>query len=99
METKPMIRELTAEVRFESGIDALVAGKRYAFLAIVGDRYVARLGAAVADEPGYYPIPSIGRIPTACLRCKSTLMRSTPNSASALGLPGSLSPRRSRPGG
>ena len=53
METKPMIRELTAEVRFESGIDALVAGKRYAFLAIVGDRYVARLGAAVADEPGY----------------------------------------------
>lgn len=52
-----MIRELTAEGRFESGLDALVAGKRYAFLAIVGDRHPARLGAAVENEPGYYPIP------------------------------------------
>lgn len=54
---KPVFRELTAEGRFESGIDDLVAGKRFAFLAIVGENYPARLGAAVEHEPGYYPIP------------------------------------------
>lgn len=54
---KPVFRELTAEGRFESGLDNLVAGKRFAFLAVVGENYPARLGAAVENEPGYYPIP------------------------------------------
>lgn len=49
--------ELHPEGRIESGIEHLIAGKRYAFLALVGERYPARLGAAVENEPGYYPIP------------------------------------------
>ncbi|MDZ4053101.1 MAG: hypothetical protein U1E24_07530 [Phenylobacterium sp.] len=52
-----MLRELTSEGRFESGLDSLVSGKRYAFLAVIGERYAARLAAAVENEPGYYPIP------------------------------------------
>lgn len=55
----PMIVELTAEGRFESGLDALVEGKRFAFLAVIGERYAARLGAAVEGEPGYYPVPEV----------------------------------------
>lgn len=54
-----MIRKFTKEGRFECGLDALVAGKVWAFTAVTnykaGPAFV--LGAAVANEPGYYPIP------------------------------------------
>lgn len=54
-----MVRELTAEGRFESGLNELLAGKRHAFLAVIGDRFPAALGVAVEHEPGYYPVPEV----------------------------------------
>lgn len=55
-----MIRKLTFEGRFECGIDALVKGKAYAFVVVTtnGDYAPWGLGVAVANEPGYYPIPA-----------------------------------------
>ena len=53
-----MLKRLTAEGRFESGLDGLVAGKTYAFTAVQfpGTSFVG-LGVAVANEPGYLPVP------------------------------------------
>lgn len=52
-----MIRRLTSEGRYESGLDQLLAGKRFAFVAIIGSVHPAALGAAVENEPGHYPVP------------------------------------------
>lgn len=51
------IRKLTAEGRFECGLDAVVAGKAWAFVAVPGENARARLGIAIANEAGYNPIP------------------------------------------
>lgn len=53
------IRRFTAEGRFECGLDEAVAGKVWAFVAAGSDGPgVARLGVAIANEPGYMPIPT-----------------------------------------
>jgi hypothetical protein len=52
-----MLKPFTPEGRFESGLDPIVEGKRWAFVAVLGEANPARLGVAVAGEPGYYPIP------------------------------------------
>ena len=57
------LKKLSAEGRFESGLDAVLKGKEaYAFTAVVNDQHEKgqppyRLGVAVANEPGYYPVP------------------------------------------
>jgi hypothetical protein len=51
------MKEFTIEGRFECGLDAAVAGKVWCFVNVNGERYAARLGVAVANEPGYIPIP------------------------------------------
>lgn len=57
-----MLKKLTAEGRFECGIDEVLAGKVWAFTATLskdcGDGCFVGLGAAVANERGYVPIPS-----------------------------------------
>lgn len=52
-----MFRPLTAEGRFESGLDDLLASKPHAYLAVIGVHHPAALAVAVADEPGHYPVP------------------------------------------
>lgn len=52
-----MLKPFTAEGRFECGLDTIVAGKVWAFVNVVGENYPARLGIAIANEPGYVPIP------------------------------------------
>lgn len=55
------IKKLSAEGRFESGLDDIVRGKVFAFTPIVGKAErgaAATLGVAVANEPGYLPIPT-----------------------------------------
>lgn len=52
-----MLKRFTAEGRHECGLDALVAGKRWAFVAVTGERRAAALGVAVQDEAGYHPVP------------------------------------------
>jgi len=52
-----VIKKLTPEGRFESGIDSLVEGKEWAFVAVLGQDHPAALGCAVRGERGYYPIP------------------------------------------
>lgn len=52
-----MLKPFTPEGRFECGLDALVAGKRWAFVPVVGELNAAALGVAIADEPGFLPIP------------------------------------------
>lgn len=51
------LKPLTFEGRFECGFDAIVKNKVWAFVAVVGDNYGARLGVAIANESGYCPIP------------------------------------------
>ncbi len=51
------MKKLSAEGRFESGLDEILKGKVWCFVAVVGNRAPVALGAAVANEPGYYPIP------------------------------------------
>ena len=51
------MKPFSAEGRFECGMDALVEGKVWAFVPVIGHNYPAALGIAVANEPGYYPIP------------------------------------------
>jgi hypothetical protein len=34
-----------------------LAGKVWCFVNVIGEHYPARLGIAVANEPGYIPIP------------------------------------------
>lgn len=52
-----MIKKLSAEGRFEAGVDEIMAGKVFAFVAVVGENYPWRLGCAVANERGYNPVP------------------------------------------
>jgi hypothetical protein len=51
------MKEFTKEGRFECGLDAAVKGKTWAFVAVVGEHYPARLGVAIANESGFMPIP------------------------------------------
>lgn len=52
-----MIKQLTAEGRFECGLAGLTAGKAWAFVAVLGQGNSYGLGVAIANEPGYHPIP------------------------------------------
>lgn len=52
-----MLKPLTFEGRFECGLDAIVNNKIWAFVAVVGEHYGARLGIAIANEQGYNPVP------------------------------------------
>lgn len=52
------MKKLSIEGRVECGLEALVQGKTWAFVTVLDPKdrgYV--LGAAVANEQGYYPIP------------------------------------------
>jgi hypothetical protein len=52
------MQKLTAEGRFEAGIDGIVAGKVWAFVAAYPPRTdICGLGIAIANEPGFYPVP------------------------------------------
>jgi hypothetical protein len=51
------IKKLSAEGRFEAGVDEIMAGKLFAFVAVVGENYAWRLGLAVANEQGFNPVP------------------------------------------
>lgn len=50
------LKKFTSEGRFEAGLDDAIAGKMWAYIAIVGNPYT--LGVAVANESGYIPIPT-----------------------------------------
>lgn len=50
------MKKLSKEGRFECGLDEIVKGKCWAFTAVTNGDYWG-LGIAVANEPGYYPIP------------------------------------------
>lgn len=52
-----MIKKLSAEGRFEAGVDEAMRGKVFAFVAVIGKHHPARLGLAVANERGYCPVP------------------------------------------
>lgn len=55
-----MLKKFTKEGRFECGLDELVAGKAWAFVPVLAPERsgsVFGLGVAVANEPGYYPVP------------------------------------------
>ncbi len=51
------MKKLSAEGRFESGLDEIGKGKVWAFVPVLGERHEAALGIAVANEPGYHPLP------------------------------------------
>jgi hypothetical protein len=56
-----LIKKLTFEGRFECGLDEIVKGKAFAFVAVSNiephmPHY--RLGVAIANERGYYPVPA-----------------------------------------
>jgi len=51
-----MLKPFTGEGRFECGLDEIVVGKVWAFVAIVESPM--RLGVAIANERGYVPIPT-----------------------------------------
>lgn len=51
-----MLKKFTAEGRFEAGLDAVVAGKVWAFVPVMSGR-VWGLGIAIANEAGYNPVP------------------------------------------
>jgi hypothetical protein len=53
----PALKPFTKEGRFECGLDDIVKGKVWCFVNVVGENYPARLGVAIANEPGYVPIP------------------------------------------
>ncbi len=46
-----MLKPLTLEGRFECGLDT--------FVAVPGEAHASALGVAIADEPGYHPIPDV----------------------------------------
>jgi hypothetical protein len=52
-----MLKRFTAEGRFECGLDALVAGKRWAYVAVTGEDHPVALGVAIEGEAGYHPVP------------------------------------------
>lgn len=51
------MKKLTAEGRFECGLDEVVKNKIWCFVAVTGDYFGARLGVAIANQRGYVPIP------------------------------------------
>jgi hypothetical protein len=51
------LKPLTFEGRFECGLDEVVKNKIWAFVAVTGENYGARLGIAIANQRGYTPIP------------------------------------------
>ena len=51
------MKKLSFEGRHECGLNAIVAGKDYAFVAVLGEEHPARIGVAIRNEPGYYPVP------------------------------------------
>jgi hypothetical protein len=51
------MKRLSEEGRFECGLDEVVKGKCWAFTCVLGEHYNFRLGVAIANEPGYYPVP------------------------------------------
>lgn len=53
-----MLKPFTGEGRFECGLDLLVHGKTWAFVAVLGDERPAQLSVAVQGERGYHPIPA-----------------------------------------
>jgi len=53
------MKRFTFEGRFECGFDAIVRGKVVALVALyVGPGTLWGLGIAVANEPGYIPVPT-----------------------------------------
>lgn len=54
-----MLKPFTAEGRFECGLDNLIQDRVWAFVAVTGEGCPARLGVAVRDEPGFYPVPEV----------------------------------------
>lgn len=50
------MKKFSKEGRFESGLDALIAGKLWAFVPVVCKHGIG-LGVAIANEPGYLPVP------------------------------------------
>lgn len=50
------LKPLTAEGRFECGLDSVVRDKVWAFVPVISE-HGAGLGVAVANESGYRPIP------------------------------------------
>jgi adenine/guanine phosphoribosyltransferase-like PRPP-binding protein len=51
-----LMKKFTQEARFDCGLDEVVSGKLWAFVAVVDSRGIS-LGVAVANEPGYMPVP------------------------------------------
>lgn len=53
------MKHFTAEGRFECGMDAVIAGKAWAFVAVMPPKGgpAAALGLAIANEAGYTPVP------------------------------------------
>src|SRR5688572_26136919 len=52
-----MIKKLSAEGRFEAGVDEITAGKVFAFVAVVGKNYPWRLGLAIANDCAHNAVP------------------------------------------
>jgi hypothetical protein len=51
-----LLRKFTQDARFDCGLDDVVNGKLWAFVAVVDGRGIG-LGIACANEPGYIPVP------------------------------------------
>lgn len=56
------MKPFTPEGRFECGLDEVLKAKavkagEWAFVAVIGENFGARLGVAIANESGYVPIP------------------------------------------
>lgn len=51
-----MLKKFSAEHRFDCGLDEIVRGNVWAFVPVTCKHGIG-LGVAVANEPGYYPVP------------------------------------------
>lgn len=51
------LKPFTGEGRFECGLDEAVKGKVWAFTPVIGKHDKITLGVAIANEPGYIPVP------------------------------------------
>lgn len=51
------MKQLSALAIAELGIELQFAGRLWAYVAVVGENEPARLGIAVANQPGYTPVP------------------------------------------
>lgn len=51
------MKQLSNEAIFEMDIEEKFAGKLWAYVPVIGDKFEARLGIAVANEAGYCPVP------------------------------------------